>query len=308
MERITIQTHEAKARFTLTLLEGHEWDRLPEIFPKDTDFFHTHELNQLSPSNDGVKTPVHEGYLVIKPRAIRLRPGLHFVIYKDQDRHGNPFAVQFFISEEQFVFIENHSVSIAKVKEWAERGIISDSVDLARELGAQILRHHQGRLESIEDQMQKLEGEILENPISRQLPKIISLHRQIIGVKKSLNRHLTVFLRLATIVRDGGTSWKELTIETERELENVRQTLDLIESLREAYQAAVDNRANEIMKVLAILATLFLPINLLASFFGMNFKYMPFLQYSYGINVFLGLSSVIIIVVLIYFRRKDWFR
>ena len=308
MERITIQTNEAQAGFTLTLLERHEWDRLPEIFSMDKELFHTHWMNQLHPTKDGVRTPIHEGYLPIKPGVTRLRPGLHYVIYRDQDRQGNPCPVQFFLADKQFVLIENLSVSIEKVKEWAERGIVNDSKDLARVLGARVLRHHQGRLEFLEDKMQKLEGEILKNPVSKQQATIITLHHQIIGIKKSLNRHLAAFTRLASLEQESGTLWNELITEMERELENVRQTHDLIESLREAYQAAMDNRANEIMKFLTILATVFLPINLLTSFFGMNFEHMPFLQHPYGIYVFLGLSVLIIIVVLLFFRKKDWLR
>lgn len=308
MESIMIQTHEAQAGFTLTLLERQEWDRLPEIFSMDTELFHTHWMHQLHPPKAGVKKPLHEGFLMIKPGVIRIRADLHYVMYRDLDRQGNPSPMQFFLSKEQFVLLETHSVSIEKVKEWADRGIISDSMDLARVLGARILRHHQGRLEFIEDQMQKLEGEILENPVSRQQTEIISLHRQIIGAKKSLNRHLAAFTRLATGEQDRANLWRELIVETERELENVRQTHDLIESLREAYQAAMDNRANEIMKFLTIWATLFLPINLLASFFGMNFISMPLLKNPYGIYVFFGLSVMNIVFVLLFFRKKDWLR
>lgn len=308
MEHIIIQPHEAQAGFKLTLLEDHEWDRLPEILSMDTEFFQTHWMNQLHPPKEGVKAPVREGYLLIKPGVTRISKDLHYVIYSDQDQQGNSCPVRFFLSDEQFVLMENHSLSIEKVKQWAERGIICDSMDLARVLGAQILRHHQARLEFIEDHMQKLEGEILEKSVPRQQTEIISLHRQIIGVKKSLNRHWAAFIRLATIAQERETLWKELTIETERELENVRQTLDLIENLREAYQAAMDNRANDIMKFLTIWATLFLPTNLLAGFFGMNFKYMPFLQHPYGIFAFFGFSILIVIFVLLFFRKKDWLR
>lgn len=307
MERIIIQTHGAQESFTLTLLENHEWDRLPEIFSIDMEFFENW-INQLHPPKGGIKTSVREGYLVIKPGVTRIRTDLQYVIYRDQDQQGNPCPLRFFLSDKQFVLMDRHSLSIEKIKQWAERGIISDSMDLARVLGAQILGHHQERLESIEDHMQQLEGEILENPVSKQQTEIISLHRQIIGLKKSLNRHWAAYTRLAMSVPGREPSWKELTTETERELENVRQTLDLIESLREAYQAAMDNRANEIMKFLTILATVFLPITLLASFFGMNFRYMPFLEHSYGIFAFFGFSILIVIFVLLFFKKKDWLR
>jgi len=308
MEQMTIETRGDQPGFKIILLESDEWDQLPQIFIQDTELFHRHWMSQIHPLKAGEQAPDREGYLVIKPVVIRLRPGLHYCIYRDQDRHGHPCPVQFFLSEDHFVLMENQSVSIDKVKEWAERGIISNPMDLARVLGARVLRHHQSRLELIEDDMQELEGEILEKPVLKQQTKIISLHRQVIGLKKSLNRHLAAFTRLALIDRDLENDWKELTLETQREIENVRQTHDLVESLREAYQAAMDNRDNEIMKFLTILATLVLPINMLASFFGMNFEHMPFIQLPHGIYVFLGLSVVVVIIVLLFFRKKDWLR
>jgi magnesium transporter len=308
MERITVHTQKAQSGFTLTLLERDEWDRLPEIFSTDTEIFHTHWINQLRPMTIDEKPSIREGFLVIKPGVIRLKPELHYIIYRDQDRKGKPCPIQFFISGDQFVLFQNHSVSIKKVMDWAKRGIISEPIDLARVLGSRVLRHHRERLESIEDQMEKLEEEILKNPMSKQQETIILLHHQIIGVKKSLNRHLAAFTRLTVLEHDQKNSWKELITETERELDNVRQTHDLIESLREAYQSAMDNRANEIMKFLTISATILLPISLLASFFGMNFEYMPFTQNPYGIYVFMGLSACIIVFVLYFFKKKDWFR
>jgi magnesium transporter len=308
MERITIQTHDAQLGFELILLEHDEWDKLPEIFEKDKELFHSQWMNQIRPLKSEVEASTREGYLQIKPRVIRLKPGLHYVIYRDQNRKGNPCPVQFFITQKQFVLIENRSVSIKKVMEWAERGIVSEPMDLARVLGAQTLRHHQGRLELIEEQMEKLEEEILENPISSQQAQILKLHRQIIGMKKSLNQHLACFTRLSVMEQEQSSKWQELTIETKRELDNIRQTHELIESLREAYQSAMDNRANEIMKFLTILATILLPINLLTGFFGMNFEFMPLIQNPYGIFSFMGLSFLIVFLVLFFFKKKDWLR
>ena len=78
--------------------------------------------------------------------------------------------------------------------------------------------------------------------------------------------------------------------------------------MREAYQAAIDNHANDIMKLLTLLATILLPINLLTSFFGMNFEVMPLIHTPYGIVVFSVLSAIIIIVVMAYFKMKKWLK
>lgn len=64
--------------------------------------------------------------------------------------------------------------------------------------------------------------------------------------------------------------------------------------------------SNDIMKVLTLVATIILPITLLTGYFGMNFDIMPFIHQPYGISVFYGLSSVIFLVVIIYFWKKKW--
>jgi len=65
-------------------------------------------------------------------------------------------------------------------------------------------------------------------------------------------------------------------------------------------------RLNEIMKVLTIIATIFIPITFVASLYGMNFKYMPEISWRWGYWGALGVMAVIAILMLIYFRRKRW--
>ena len=63
---------------------------------------------------------------------------------------------------------------------------------------------------------------------------------------------------------------------------------------------------NEIMKVLTIISSIFIPLTFIAGIYGMNFKYMPELEYRLGYYTILGLMSIIAISMLIYFKRKKW--
>ncbi|MFZ3371748.1 MAG: CorA family divalent cation transporter, partial [Desulfitobacteriaceae bacterium] len=192
---------------------------------------------------------------------------------------------------------------------WAQSGILETPFNLAQALGARVLRHHQSRLEQFEDLMDSIEEVILKGPRSTQQARINLLHRQVIGLKKSLNAHQAVFTRLANLaLTDSPGSWQELVQDTQRELDNVRQTHELVENLREAYQAAIDNRSNDIMKWLTLLATILLPINLMTSFFGMNFEHLPLLHESYGMLVFYLASALIATVAFVFFWKKRWLR
>ncbi|WP_425800330.1 CorA family divalent cation transporter [Desulfitobacterium sp. Sab5] len=308
MEEITVQVKDSKTDFKLYFLELKEWEKIPQFFPCDQEIFNSEWFNQI-PSIKNIISHSQEGKTAkIRPGVIRLRPGLHYINFKDLDRQGNEFPIRFFLSDKQLVFIGHPRLNNEKVLEWVSRGIINTPMDLVRTIGSKILHQHQIRLESIEDQMDHLEEEILNNPVSRQQGKIIAIHRKVIHIKKSLNYHITAFDRLASIDSATPSLWSELIAETERELENIRQTHDLVESLREAYQASIDNRANDIMKLLTLLATVLLPINLLTSFFGMNFETMPLIRNPYGIEIFYSACLLILVTVILYFWKKDWLR
>ncbi|MFC1862748.1 magnesium/cobalt transporter CorA [Thermodesulfobacteriota bacterium] len=89
------------------------------------------------------------------------------------------------------------------------------------------------------------------------------------------------------------------------------QTIDIIEAfkdmvsnLADAYISNLSNRMNEIMKVLTVIATLFIPLTFMAGIYGMNFKYMPELEWPWGYPVLLGLMFIIIVIMLLWFKRK----
>ena len=87
---------------------------------------------------------------------------------------------------------------------------------------------------------------------------------------------------------------------------------DFATSLFELYLSTVSNRMNEIMKVLTIIATIFMPMSVIASIYGMNFEgakspwNMPELSWYYGYPFALGLMAFVAVVMLIFFRRNGW--
>ncbi len=81
---------------------------------------------------------------------------------------------------------------------------------------------------------------------------------------------------------------------------------ELIASLRDTYLTTISNRTNEVMKVLTILATIFIPLTFVAGIYGMNFEIMPELKWRYGYAYALGLMLLIACGMVVYFRRKRW--
>jgi len=298
---------EVKDGFKLLVLGLEEWDQVPLLWP-DHQEQQADWIGSLRERDaGGLRTRVREGAITFHPRFERLSQSVHYMCFRDIDEQRTEHPVRFFLTVNVFVLLGWNGVNQESLTEWAERGILTNPLELACALGLRVLRHHQKRLENIEDQMDVIEEEILIAPRSWQLKRIISLHRQLLGFKRSLNAHQSVFGRFKNIEKPKyGNLQEDLDVEMQRVINNVHQTHEMIESLREAYQAAIDNRANDIMKVLTLVATIILPITLLTGYFGMNFEFMPFIHQSYGILVFYGLSATIFFVVMFYFWKRKW--
>jgi magnesium transporter len=74
----------------------------------------------------------------------------------------------------------------------------------------------------------------------------------------------------------------------------------------DAYLSGVSNRLNDVMKVLTIFASIFIPLTFVAGIYGMNFRYMPELEWKYGYFAALGAMAVIGLSLLAFFKRKNW--
>lgn len=81
---------------------------------------------------------------------------------------------------------------------------------------------------------------------------------------------------------------------------------DMVSGLFDIYLSSANNRLSAIMKVLTIISTIFIPLNFIASIYGMNFKHMPELEASWGYPAALGLMAVVAIFLLCFFRRRRW--
>ena len=96
-------------------------------------------------------------------------------------------------------------------------------------------------------------------------------------------------------------------------LDHALQLIDIVSTLRDSASSLTDlvlslagNRMNEVMKVLTIMASLFIPITFLAGVYGMNFEHIPELSWQYAYPAFWAICTGVTIGLLIYFRRKRW--
>jgi magnesium transporter len=167
-------------------------------------------------------------------------------------------------------------------------------------------------LEKLGELIESLEDELLENPTQSTFHKIHSLKREIILLRKSvwpLREVVNSFKKT-----EGGHISQPTQIYFSDVYDHTIQIIDTIESFRDMvagmldmYLSSISNRMNAIMKVLTIIATIFIPLGFFAGVYGMNFQYMPELhsKWSYPLGFW---TAVIIItgVMLFFFKRKKW--
>jgi magnesium transporter len=90
-------------------------------------------------------------------------------------------------------------------------------------------------------------------------------------------------------------------------LDQVEYDMGSLDSASNFFYTAQNHKMNEVMKTLTVISSVFLPLTFIAGIYGMNFKYMPELNYQYGYYTIIGLMFVIVIVMLYYFKKKNWF-
>jgi magnesium transporter len=166
-------------------------------------------------------------------------------------------------------------------------------------------------LERYSDLLEELEEAVMSSPDQRTLHRIQVMKREL-GVIRRVMWPTREVVR--TLAREEVVSVQPETRTYLRDVEEHSvHIIDILELLRETcqsltdlYMSTVSNRMNEIMKVLTIMATLFIPITFLAGVYGMNFVHMPELHERWSYPVFWGTCLLITGILLLYFRRKGW--
>jgi len=166
-------------------------------------------------------------------------------------------------------------------------------------------------LEKIGEDIESLEEEVVSDPGTETVQKIHQLKRELIFLRKAVWP-----LREVIGVLDRGESklFQEKTAVFLRDVyDHTIQVIDTIETFRDMvsgmldiYLSSVSNRMNEVMKVLTIIATIFIPLTFIAGIYGMNFKFMPELESKWGYPLVLAVMLGLGVIMLWLFRRKKW--
>lgn len=174
-----------------------------------------------------------------------------------------------------------------------------------------IVDHYFVILEELGGKIESLEEELVTNPTPETLQTIHTLKRDLIFLRKSVWPLREVISGLEReesplITEPTGIYLRDVYDHTIQVIDTIETYRDMVSGMLDIYLSSVSNRMNEVMKVLTIIATIFIPLTFIAGIYGMNFKYMPELEWHWGYFGILIVMVVIVSFMGLYFRRKRW--
>ncbi|MBN2070467.1 MAG: magnesium/cobalt transporter CorA [Candidatus Krumholzibacteriota bacterium] len=166
-------------------------------------------------------------------------------------------------------------------------------------------------LEKVGDRMEAMDEVIVENPDPENLQEIQAIKHEMIFIRKSiwpLREVISGLERLESkLIRHSTHIYlRDVYDHTIQVIDTVESLRDMISGLLDIYMSSVSNRMNEVMKVLTIIATIFIPITFIAGIYGMNFESMPELKISWAYPAVWGVIIAVIAGMVVYFKKKKW--
>jgi magnesium transporter len=180
-----------------------------------------------------------------------------------------------------------------------------------------IVDHYFNSLDLISELIEQIEDELISKPNKQHLHRIHSLRSDLIVFRKSI---WSLRDGINSLIRDESPLIsKEVKIYLRdvydhlvQVIDNIENNREMIYSLYDMYMSTLSNKMNEVMKVLTIIATIFIPLTFVAGIYGMNFNpdssplNMPELNWYWGYPASLAVMIGIAVIMLIYFRKKSW--
>ncbi len=236
-----------------------------------------------------------------------------FQIPDRDDLREKDYRFAFALDEKGIVFIDDSGKAeqmietIRRTKRWREPSLerfLYDFLELIVDRDLTIMERYEAELNRIEDAILSSEGQ--ENPsrineIRNDLRELLVHYEQIIDMTQEFEenengffseenlRYIHLFMNLMTRRYDSVVSLRDYTMQ-----------------VRDLYHAQLEVRQNRIMTLLTVVTTIFMPLTLIAGWYGMNFRYMPELNWRLGYPIVIVLSILIVVFCLIFFKKKKW--
>jgi len=166
-------------------------------------------------------------------------------------------------------------------------------------------------LQKIETKVTDLEDTLMTTYKDEYIKKIIVLRKELLALKSYYEEAMDIFDELnenenSFLSDDELRRSKNIDNRVNRLYRSVLNLRDYVTQVREAYQSQADIKLNDVMKIFTVVTSIFLPLSLIAGWYGMNLK-MPEVKWNYSYPVIIVLSIIVVIICISIFKRKKWF-
>lgn len=237
---------------------------------------------------------------------------MHAINYKN-----NRLTVQeidFFLGKNFVITVHNDSMDCVDTirKEIMNNGIMQKGPDFLMYVMMDVVVDNLFPvMDSLHERLEKVENEVFKDPGKNTTNHLFNLRRNIVTIRKYISPQREV---LNILTRGDAKYIHNFTVPYLRDVydhiyrvgENIDLARDAILSAFESYRSTIQQRTNEIMKMLTVISVIVLPMSLVAGIYGMNFKAMPELAWQYGYPFALITMFLIAVIMVLYFKKKEW--
>ncbi|MFH0877771.1 MAG: magnesium/cobalt transporter CorA [Candidatus Omnitrophota bacterium] len=166
-------------------------------------------------------------------------------------------------------------------------------------------------IDEFDNKVDEMSDELFRDPTQETLKKIYNLKNDVMYLRRTIGPQADLISLMARgdyefILSSNTMYFRNIYDNLVRLNDVVGTSRDIITGAMEAYVSVISNRLNEIMKTLTVIATIVMPLTLIASIYGMNFRRMPELESEFGYPGVIIAMVLVTLTMLIYFKRKKW--
>jgi magnesium transporter len=253
---------------------------------------------------DSPKIDIFEDYIFIILKAVKVI---------DVKKRFKAMEIDFFMGKNYLVTYHKEKIpSVTKIEQklLASPKTMNQGSDfLLHQIVDTLVDNYFLVLNSLDEKIERVETALFRNPGQVTLNTLANLKKELLYFKRLINPEREIFNRLSRkefklITPKNAIYFRDVFDHLYRLSELTDLFRDTVTSGLETYLSVVSYRMNEVMKVLTVIATIFMPLTLITGIYGMNFDFMPELHWRYGYFIVWGLMAVMIGGMVIYFKRR----
>lgn len=263
--------------------------------------FNSHTLYDCMYNEDSPKIEMYESYSF-------------GIINLIGENFAGDYELDFYLTKKYLIFVLDSELSIIDEIETqiSNKGVLGLSIDkILYILFDKLTFRDYNILSKLEAEILEVEEDVLNGKTKDYINDIVLLRKKLLIYKNHYEPLLDI---IEDIIENENnildyravTYFKILFNRIERLNRKVGSLRDYVTQIRESYQAQIDNNTNNIMRILTVITSVFLPLSLIAGWYGMNFIHMPEFSWRFGYLYVIMLSILVAIVSLYIFKKKKW--